>query len=140
LRRARVQRSYGWSARVHDALNPFGQARRSKIDQQAYGQIEEPQIRQHLLAMNARELFDGLQFDDDSTLDEEIHTERFVESHSFEFEHNRLLPFDMETALLECSREHGFVDGFQQSRADPCVKVVRRTYDRAGDFVDFSHA
>jgi hypothetical protein len=71
----------------------------AEVDQQTETHVCQSQIGQNLFLVNALSQLDGLDFDDDLLLDDEVGLEGFVETEVFVPDRNRDLTLDLSPRL-----------------------------------------
>ena len=71
-------------------MEAFFQSGATKVDEEPYAPIGQPEIRKKLLAVNWSECLNRLDLDDDRSVNEQIETEPFVENDSVIFKANWL--------------------------------------------------
>jgi len=84
-------------------------------------------------------LFNRLELDKHLALDDQVDAKAFFECQPVILKANHRLSLHMKSALLERSRQHGFIDGLQQSWPEMPVNLDRLVDDRVGDIIEFSH-
>lgn len=87
-----------------------------EVNQEAKLKISQLQIGQNLSDMNWRNLFDGFQFHDDRTLDENVDPITDVKGASLEDDWTRALNFDVQILTTESMREASLVGRLKQTR------------------------
>lgn len=107
---AETRRRGGWKL-VDDAMQAFLERGSAKVDQQANGQVHQPQVRQDLFAVDRCQPLDRLQFYNDPSFDQEIDAKTFVKNETVPFEPDHLLPLDGECPPFERLSQQGFVNG-----------------------------
>src|ERR1044071_1525697 len=101
---------------VDDPLNAIFQANGSEVEQQSDLVAAKAQIGENLLGMYRCEFFDGFQFHDDSSLDEQVGTKALFKNHFIITNRNRDLPFHAQSSLPQFMRQKDFVNRLQQAR------------------------
>ena len=84
-----------------------------EVEQQTDREVKHTQVGQKLFGMHGCEAFDGLDFDDHLSGDEQIGPKGFVENPSGVGDGNRLLPDYPEAAPSEFVGEQDLVDMLQ---------------------------
>ncbi|HET9513094.1 MAG TPA: hypothetical protein VFO95_04130, partial [Gemmatimonadales bacterium] len=64
-------------------MQPLPQGSSAKVDEQTDGPIRQLEIGQELLAVDRRQSLHGLEFHDDSVINQEFSAESFLENHPF---------------------------------------------------------
>src|SRR5436190_1274162 len=108
---------------VRYAPDPLAESRCPEVHQQAQRQVHQSQIGQHLLGMHRGRALDRLELDQQRPLDQKVGTKSFVENDAVQPDRNRLLALDDKPALDQVMREHGLVNGFEQTRPQPLVNL-----------------
>ena len=92
-------------------------SRLRKIEKQPYGLTKEAKIAQQLLGMGPVQLFDRLDFQHQTIINQNVDPESCVEPLTVEFDWYANLSVDLQTPNLQPSCKDGFVHIFEQTRS-----------------------
>ena len=120
---------------IHDSLHTGLEQCCSEIDQQTKPFVCESKFREHLLAVNGRQFFDRLQFNNDEVLHNQVRAETFFENKVVVSERDGHLPLHFESSLAPLIGKHDFVNCFKQTRPESLVNVKSCIDDHFGDFI-----
>jgi hypothetical protein len=81
---------------------------------------------------------DGLQFQNDQPLDQNVRAESLVELNVVVNDGNRDLPLDVQTSLSQFVSQRDLVDGFQQTGTERFMDLEGAVHDDLSEFV-FGH-
>ena len=88
-----------------------------------------------MFAVDGSKIFNGLDFDNDARVDEQVSAKALFENDPIIFEADDFLPFDLEPTFLQLPREYDFIDGLQQPRSQIDVDFQSCIHDPPGDSV-----
>jgi hypothetical protein len=86
-----------------------------EIDEKAEMKARKPEIREHLCSMNGLKPLDGLEFQQNRILDNEVSAKTDLDDVPVVFEGYRALPIKRERSSSELMREATFVCTFQKA-------------------------
>jgi hypothetical protein len=97
-------------------VQTFFESRTAEVDEKANLELQQPDVRQNLLVVDGRKVFDGLQFDDHALIDQQVNAEGVLENDAVVYEPYRLLPLYLKSPSFERPCQNGLVDRLQQPR------------------------
>lgn len=100
-----------------------------EIEKQPDRNTQQFHIAQQLRFMYRMHLFDRFQFKEKAILNQNVQTQRLLESVSFVFDRNHQLAFCFDFLKLKFPRHTFFINGFNQPRPHPPVDLNRSPYD-----------
>jgi hypothetical protein len=125
---------------ISDALNAVLDQVVAEIDEEAKSFVHQPQIGQHLFAMDRIECGDRFHFHDHAIVDDQVGAKTFVERDSIPCDRNRDLSFHRVAAFAQFMRERDFVYDFEDAWTEPGVQAVGSVDDHSRDFILFHTA
>ena len=111
---------------VDEPPDAFFQRLAAKIKQQPDGLPGQAQIGQQLLAVNCVQTLDGLDFDEQSLVHQQIDAERRRELQALELDIDGALAGDRIAHMRQSRGEHHFINRLKQSR--PKVDAIARPH------------
>jgi hypothetical protein len=114
---------------------PLLQSRAPEIDEKPWRSVGQPKVGQQLLGVSGVEPLDRLHLDQQLVRNDQVDAEGGFESSAFEFDVDRPLAIDRISHVHELSREHRFIDGFEQPRPELAMQPDRQIQDLSGDAV-----
>ena len=124
---------------IRDALDAILDEVLSEVDEQTESFVLQPQIREHLLAVDWVERRDRFHFHEHAIIDDEVGTKTFIERDSIPCDWNRDLSFHQVTVFAQFMCEGNFVDDLENASPEPSVEPVGSIDDQCCDFI-FFHA
>lgn len=89
-----------------------------EVDKQAHGNSTETHIRQKLSFVDRVDRFDGLHFNDDFPLNDQVDSISDFELLTFIYDRQRNLTRDFQTSLSQFMSEASLIGTFEESRAE----------------------
>lgn len=88
-----------------------------EVNEKSDSTVGQTQVRQELRFVNGLHFFNGLEFNDDRALDQQINSVSAIECDTFVLHRKGILPGDGESCLLKFVSKAGFVRRFQKTRS-----------------------
>ena len=121
---------------VHDPLHAVDEAVASEVDEQADGQLQEPEVGEQLSLVNGRRAFGAFELDGHAALDQEVDAEAEFDFCPSVLEGHEELPLDAYPAAGELGGQEFLIGRFEEAGAEVGVDADRRVDDVGGDLVD----
>ena len=99
---------------VDDAFQAIFQDGHVEVQQQSHLPVVELQVREHLGLMDRQERIDVLQFDNDDTLDDEVHPKATIQANALVHYGQFHLALELEAAQREFVTKTLFIGRFQK--------------------------
>jgi hypothetical protein len=136
LRLKSKRRSFVGQA-VHNTLDPMLDQVVPEIDEETESFIHQPQIGEHLFAVDCVKRCDRFHFHDYTTIDNQVRPKPFVEPESVPSDRNRDLSFDWIAVFAQFMCEGNFVHDLENAWPKPTVEPVGSIDDLCCDFIFF---
>lgn len=115
---------------VNDSTKPLFECGAAKIDEQTNGQIHQAEICEQLLGMHRCEVLNRLNFDHNTTVDQQVYAKSFLEHHPIVFKGDRPLSLNLKPSSLERAGQNNLAHRFQKTWPERLVNVYARVDDR----------
>ena len=122
---------------VGDAFDAMLNEVLTEIDEQPEAFVHQPQIGEHLLAVDRVERCDRFHFHEDAIIDDQIRTEPFIERDPIPYDWNRHLSFDEVAVFAQVVCEGNFVHDLENARTKPALEPAGSIDDACSDFIFF---
>jgi hypothetical protein len=122
---------------IGDALNAVLNQVVAEVNEETESFVHQPQIGQHLLAVDWIERGDRLHFHDHAVVDDQVGAEAFVEPDSIPCDRNKYLSFHRVAVFARFMRKQDFI--YVDAWPEPGVQAVSSVDDHSRNFI-FFHA
>jgi hypothetical protein len=122
---------------VGDAFDAMLDQVVAEIDEETEPFIHQPQISEHLFAVDCVKRCDRFHFHDHTTIDDQVHSKPFIEPDPIPCDWNRDLSFHQIAMFAQFMCEGNFVYDLENAWAEPAVEPVGSIDDQCCDFIFF---
>jgi hypothetical protein len=100
---------------IDDAFAAFFESSRTKVDQQAQRQMQQPQVSKQLFAVYRRQILNRFQFHKQAIRYQQIHSKPIIEPHPAVFKLDHLLPFNLQPFIQKYPAKNRLIDRLKQN-------------------------